>query len=112
MVSVSKRRTVQGPFSGLDVEEDGFIELSESSSILTWGSSSGMGGVVKPKSIKYPRSSPGRRARTMLFSVMSRCKIPMLVRYSWPQRSISETFRAVRERNVPSNAPRNPLTKS
>ena len=67
------------------------------------------------KSIRYPRSSPGRSPRTMLFSLMSRCKIPIVVRYScpgmsWYQHTISSL--AAQERNVPNNAPRNPRTKS
>ena len=68
-----------------------------------------------PRSIRYPRSSQGRSPRTMLFSMMSRCKIPIFVRYSCPampsyQHSISIT--TVKERNMPNSAPRNPRTKS
>ena len=67
------------------------------------------------RSIRYPRSSPGRSPRTMLFSLMSRCKIPIVVRYSCPdmpsyQHTIS--IMTTQEGNVPNSAPRNPRTKS
>ena len=92
-------RTVRSAFIGLLLSDWGAVKdvwavhprNANSSTDVATGcvGSSASCKMAMSRSIRYPRSSPGRSPRTMLFSLMSRCKIPIVVRYACPGAPIS-----------------------